>query len=74
MQHEISFGIQGTYTKVVSYLVSLKKIYDKLIQIQILRMQMKKKDFLEKIKQDWYLTAEEAVKENAADKIVNVSF
>lgn len=70
MQHDMHLGVRDDFHRIRSYLDYLEKLYEKLIQLQIQKIGISREHFLQKILQNWWLTAEEAVTENCADAIV----
>ena len=70
MQHDMSLNLADEYPKIQSYLKYLSTLYDNMISKQIDRIGVSKKTFLEKIRDDWWMNATEAVRENCIDKIV----
>lgn len=70
MQHDMYLGFQDDYTKIKSYMEFLTKIYERLTGMQHTRIGISREEYLKRIKDNWWLTAEEAVKENCADGIV----
>lgn len=70
MQHDMYMGLEDDYTKIKSYMEFLTKVYDRLTTMQYTRIGLSKEEYLRKIKDNWWLTAEEAVEENCADGII----
>lgn len=70
MQHDMYLGIQDNYTSIKSYMKYLTKLYNRLAKIQYKRIGISYELFLKKIKDNWWLNAEESVKENCADSII----
>lgn len=70
MQHDMSLRLSDEFTKIQSYMRYLRKLYNRLVHLQIKRIGISKKEFLQKIRNDWWMTAEESIKNNCADKIV----
>jgi len=70
MQHDMYMGLEDDYTKIKSYMAFLTKVYDRLTTMQYTRIGLSKGEYLRKIKDNWWLTAEEAVQENCADDII----
>ena len=71
MQHDMYLGVRDDFFRIRSYLQYLEKVYDKLIDLQIQRIGISKDVFIEKILQNWWMTAEDAVDENCADAIIH---
>lgn len=70
MQHDMYLGFEDDYTKIKSYMEFLTKVYDRLTTMQYSRIGISKEEYLRKIKDNWWMTAEEAVEANCADRIV----
>ena len=70
MQHDMSLGFQDEFTKIESYMKYIHKLYHRLISFQIERIGISRKNFLEKIRNDWWMNAEESIENNCADKII----
>ena len=70
MQHDMYLGFEDDYTKIKSYMEFLSGIYDKLTSMQYTRIGISKEEYLRKIKDNWWMTAEDAVQENCADDII----
>lgn len=70
MQHDMSLGFRDEFTKIESYLDYIRKLYNRLVTLQIERIGISRKNFLQKIRNDWWMNAEESIKNNCADKII----
>lgn len=70
MQHDMSLRLDDEYTKIQSYMNYLRKLYHRLVHLQIKRIGITKKTFLQNIRNDWWMNAEESIKNNCADKII----
>lgn len=70
MQHDMYLGLEDDYTKIKSYVEFLTKVYDRLTKMQYSRIGISEEEYLRKIKDNWWMTAEEAVEANCADRIV----
>lgn len=70
MQHDMYLGFEDDYTKIKSYMEFLSRVYDRLTTMQHTRIGISKEEYLRRIKDNWWMTAEEAVEANCADKIV----
>ena len=71
MQHDMSLGFQDEFTKIESYMRYIHKLYHRLISFQIERIGISRKKFLQKIRNDWWMNAEESIENNCADKIIS---
>lgn len=71
MQHDMSLGIHDEFSRIESYFSFLRKLYYRLIDLQIKRIGISKKSFLKLIRNDWWMNAEESIKNNCADKIIS---
>lgn len=70
MLHEWSTSLDNTTgTNIRSYIKSGDKIFDKWLSIYLEKSNLDKKTLKSKIKNDWFLTAEEAVQWGLADSI-----
>jgi ATP-dependent Clp protease protease subunit len=72
MQHQASFGVKGPVNNVNSYVDFIHSMINEVDEFQANRMNMTIHDFKEKTRDDWWLIGSEAVKHNAADKLVYV--
>jgi ATP-dependent Clp protease protease subunit len=72
MQHQASFGINGPMNNVNSYMEFIKSMVNEIDVYQAAKLNMNLTDFKEKIRDDWWLIGSDAVKNNAADKLVYV--
>ena len=72
MQHQASFGVKGPMNNVNSYFHFIQSMINEVDEYQSNRMNMTIHDFKEKTRDDWWLIGSEAVKNNAADKLVYV--
>lgn len=63
-------GVRDDFHRLRSYLQYLERVYEKLLKLQIDRIGISKELFIQKILQNWWMTAEEAVQENCADAII----
>ncbi len=70
MQHDMSLNLADEYPKIQSYFKYLSTLYDNMISKQIDRIGISKTNFLEKIRNDWWMNATQAVEQNCVDKIV----
>lgn len=70
MQHDMSLGIFDDYFKIKKYLEHIDKLYQKLIQLQIDKIGISRKNFIKRIQNNWWMNAEESISHNCADKIV----
>ena len=70
MQHDMSLGFRDDFTRIESYMSFLRKLYYRLVDLQIKRIGISRKTFLRKIRNDWWMDAEESIKNNCADKII----
>ena len=70
MQHQASFGGQGTIGKMKEMSRFGESLSESADSLQARRLGISKEDFEKRIMNDWYMYGEEAVKENAADKVV----
>ncbi len=72
MQHQASFGVKGPMNNVNSYVEFIRSMINEVDIYQSNRMNLTLHDFKEKTRDDWWLIGSEAVRNNAADKIVYV--
>jgi len=73
MQHQASFGIKGPMNNVNSYVQFIRSMIDEVDVYQSNRMNMTLHNFREQTRDDWWLIGSEAVRHNAADKLVYVT-
>lgn len=71
MQHDMYLGVRDDFHRIRSYLKYIEKVYEKLLKLQIDRIGIPKDLFIQRILQNWWMTAEEAVDENCADAIIH---
>ncbi len=71
MQHQMFALTANELGKLNSYLGFLNELNQKLVQKQAKRIGITAQAFQEKIYNDWWLTAQQAIKQNVADKIVS---
>lgn len=69
MMHDWVCTIDDTATNAKTYISIGNKIFSKLVEVYIEKCGLTEKQFRSKLKNDWYLTAEEAVELGFADKI-----
>ena len=73
MQHPISISLKHkSINKIKNYIYYLDSLEENIVNLQINRIKIQKNKFLENIKNDWWLTANQALKENVIDQIVNI--
>lgn len=71
MQHDMQLNLNYVnYNRFQSYYKYISKIYETLIDKQILKLGISKKKFLNKIKDDWWINAQDAIYYNCADEII----
>ena len=73
MQHQMFALMANELEKMKSYIFFLNDLSENLIEKQSKRIGIEPQIFKEKINNDWWLTAKNAVRENVADKIVSFS-
>jgi len=73
MQHVGSVQIGGKINEVVSFLNHILAVTKEMNQMQASRIGITLKEFEDKIANDWWLTANEALKANVVDEIVTAS-
>lgn len=69
MMHDWCCSIDESATNIKNLVKIADKIFDKMVEAYLSKSQMSEKQFRSKIKSDWYLTAEEAVKLGFADDL-----
>lgn len=72
MQHQISLGIMNEFGKIQSYLEFISQIEYELLNIQSNKIGITPDDLKNRTNNEWWLFGKNALKENCADKIVNV--
>lgn len=72
MQHQMSYGVANEKEKVESYVNFIKQVGDHLTQMQANRIGLNPYEFKVRTFNDWWIFGENIIKENCADKIVNV--
>ena len=73
MQHQISYGIQNEKEKIESYVDFIKQIDNKLTQLQTNKIGISPSKFKERTSNEWWMFGENAIHENCADKIVDIT-
>lgn len=72
MQHQMSFGLEGQLENNKNRFKFIESIEEKMAEQQSAKLGLTKDEFQKKILSDWWLFGDNAVKENAADNIINV--
>ena len=72
MQHQLSLEVKGSLYNLDNYMDFIKLIDDDLYLMQANKLTMNKKDFQNKITNDWWLSGLHIIENKAADQIVNV--
>ena len=71
MQHDMKLNLHTIdYSNLKSYYIYISDIYNMLIQKQISKLGISKKNFMKKIKNDWWIGAKDALYYNCADEII----
>ncbi len=73
MQHQASLSVDGSYNTVQNYLSFISNMVDEIDIHQANRLNMTLDKFKDKIRDDWWMIGNEAVKNNAADEVVLVT-
>jgi ATP-dependent protease ClpP protease subunit len=73
MQHQMSLKVDGKIYDINSRLKYYNTIENELNTHQAQRMKIQVPDFINRIKDDWWMYSNEIIKNNAADDIVSVS-
>lgn len=71
MQHQMSLGLKGNIENFKTYFSLIERVNDKLIDMEIKRINITKADYLSKILSDWWLYGDENVVSNVADELVH---
>lgn len=72
MQHQMSLRVKGSLYNLNNYMDFIKQIDDDLDLMQANKLTMNKKDFQNKITNDWWLSGLHIIENKAADQIVNI--
>ena len=72
MQHQIQLEIKNSKASIDTYMRFADNLQNDFIKFQSKRIGKSESDFYNKIKNDWWLTGTEAIKENVIDDIVLV--
>jgi len=72
MQHQISYGVANEKAKVESYVVLIQQVEQSLAEMQSAKIGIELEEFRQKTYNDWWMFGENAIKNNCADKVVNV--
>lgn len=72
MQHQISLGIMNELAKIENYLKFISQIESELLKIQSEKIGISGEELKNRSTNEWWLFGNNAIKENCADKIVNI--
>ncbi len=72
MQHQMSLKVKGSLYNLNNYMDFIKQIDEDLDQMQANKLGINKKEFQNKITNDWWMSGTHIIRNNAADKIVSV--
>ena len=67
MQHQVSIKNQGTLLNVGKYFNMVNRVSEKLNHICAQRLKIPDADFIEKVRDDWWLYGDDIINQNAAD-------
>ena len=73
MQHQISYGIQGEKAKIDNYVDFVNQMENALIDLQVNKIGISKKEFKKRTYNDWWLFGKNAIENNCADRITEVT-
>jgi ATP-dependent protease ClpP protease subunit len=73
MQHLGSYGVRGDSNKNKSYALYIERYLQKLDEYDRKRIGLSRREFEDRIRNDWWLIGQDAVSANVADKIVSVT-
>lgn len=72
MQHQMSFGIHNEKGKIENYMSYINSMEQEIVDLQISRLNLSSELFKGKILNEWWLYGKSAIRENCADKIIDV--
>jgi len=72
MQHQLSYGIRNEKLKIDNYVRFIDSMEKQLVEEQAERIGLDKDEFYEKTINEWWLYGKNILKENCADRFVNV--
>lgn len=72
MQHQISLGLMNELGKIESYLKFINEMETELLKLQSNKIGISSDELKNRTNNEWWLFGNNALKENCADKIVNV--
>lgn len=72
MQHQLSYGIRDEKLKIDNYVRFIDSMESQLVEDQAERIGLDVDDFYEKTINEWWLYGKNILKENCADRMVNV--
>jgi len=72
MQHQIHIKLNNAKKNIDTYMVYANDLQKEFIHSQATRIGMTEENFYNKIKDDWWLTGEQGIKEGVLDKLVTV--
>ena len=72
MQHQMSYGVEGTHLQVVSYVKMMDQINDYLMRLESERIGIPQHEFENLVSNDLWLFSDVAVERNFADQIVEL--
>ncbi len=70
MQHDMTILLMDELPKVHSYMQFLSQLEENMVQLQTDRINITTDLFKEKVRNDWWMNATEAVENNCADSII----
>lgn len=73
MQHQMSLGLEGSLEQVKSRMNFTYQMNDHLKQMQHTRLNMTEKQFFDAVNNDWWMYGETALRNSAADELINVA-
>jgi len=73
MQHQMSFGIKGNIENIRNLFALNNQINEKLIELELKKIQMDKKEYLEKTINDWWIYGDDNIAYNTADELSLIS-
>ena len=72
MQHQMSYGVEGTHLQVVSYVKMMDQINDYLMRLESERIGIPQQEFENLVSNDLWLFSDVAVERNFADQTVEM--
>jgi len=71
MQHQMSFTLRGDFENVKNYFQLIHQMNENLIEMELEKIGLDRKEYQEKISHDWWIYGPDNVDQNTADQIIS---